>query len=121
MTKKPATDIETMGLPDALGGEAFREHWLFHLQARKNWGHKRYTPTGAVAKLTGWSKYPVQAVIDAIHESNDQGWQGTFPEKHAAKYRQHAPGTGSQVDIWLAAHKKASEPAPPATRGLPCQ
>lgn len=117
MSKKPATDIETMGLPEALGGEAFREHWLFHLQSRKNWGHKRYAPAGAVAKLTGWSKYPVQAVIDAIRESDEQGWQGTFPDKHAKKY---ASGGVSEMEMALEAHRRHAEQAvPTTTRGLP--
>ena len=119
--KQPAISLETMGLPESLGGEAFREHWLYHLQARKDWKHKRYTPRGAAMKLDGWTKFPVQAVIDAIHESAEQGYQGTFPEKHAAKYRNHASGTGSQVDIWLAANRDAERPPEqPPLRGLPC-
>ncbi len=110
--KKPATDLESIGMPEALG-EEFREHWLFHLQSRKDWGHKRYTAVGAARKLTSWTKYHIQAVIDAINESAEQGWQGVFPEKHQAKYRNHASTGGMQIDAWLKAHRSA-EPQPTA-------
>jgi len=64
----------------------------------------------------------VQAVIDAIHESQEQGWQGTFPEKHAKKYLTFASTPGSQIDVFLNAHrnKEADQPAPLPPRGLPC-
>ena len=108
--KQPATDLESIGLPEALGGEEFREHWLFHLESRKTWGHKRYTPRGAVAKLTAWSKYPVQAVIEAIHQSHEQSWQGVFPDKFAAKYRMHTGSASkSQIEIFLDAHRQAEQ------------
>jgi len=116
--KKPATDLESIGMPEALG-EAFREHWLFHLQSRKDHGFKRYTLRGAARVLTGWAKYHVQAVIDAIRHSADKAYQGTFPEKFEAKYRTHASTGGSQLDEWLEAHRSKDAPSvSPELRGI---
>ena len=117
--KQPATSLETIGLPEALGGEEFLEHWLFHLESRKTWGHKRYTLRGAVAKLTAWSKYPVQAVIDAIHVTHEQGWIGVFPDKLAGKYRHHSPSANmSQSEIFLEAHRRAEQASEPQITGI---
>lgn len=110
--KKPATDLESIGMPEALG-EEFREHWLFHLEARKDHGHKRYTLRGAARVLTGWAKYHFQAVVEAIHHSAERGYQGVFPDKFQAKYRNHASTGGTQIDAWLKAHR-AAEPQPNA-------
>ena len=68
--KQPATTLETMGLPESLGGEAFREHWLYHLQARKDWKHKRYTPRGAATKPVSYT----HLTLPTIHVECRSRW-----------------------------------------------